>query len=203
MFHRLGHCAAAYPWAVCLAWLVAGTAIALVAPPWDARAEDDDICFVPERFTSVRAYHLLQEAFPQDVFASRCVFAVEREDAPLTDADFALVDAMVAELEQLKLDAPALKIGKIESHQDGIVGTRMTSTDRQCTLVQMSLETPFLAFNTTFAVDCAEMIVKKRLEHSGNQGLAVYATGHAGIGRDINHACGSSMDGTTWATVAL
>ena len=203
MFHRLGHCASSYPWAVCLAWLIAGVAIAVVAPHWDARAEDDDVCFVPDRFTSVRAYHLLQEAFPQDVFASRAVFAVEREDGPLTDADFALVDEMVIALESLRAEAPDFRLGKIESHQDGIVGTRMTSADRQCTLIQLSLETPFLAFNTTFAVTCAEAIVKGHLAKSGIHGLEVYTTGHAGIGRDVNRTCGASMDGTTWATVLL
>ena len=203
MFHRLGQCAASYPWAVCAVWLVLGTAIAMVAPRWDAKAEDDDVCFVPDRFTSVRAYHLLQEAFPQDVFASRAVFAVEREMGPLSDQDFALVDAVVADLEKLRTDAPDFKIGKIESYQDGIVGARMTSADRQCTLMQMSLETPFLAFNTTYAVDCADAIVKKRLQVSGTKGLAIYTTGHAGIGRDVNRACGSGMEGTTWATVGL
>src|SRR5262249_8262927 len=153
MFHRLGHLSASYPWAVCLVWLVVGISIALAAPHWDARAEDDDVCFVPERFTSVRAYKLLQQAFPQDVYASRVVFVLEREDGSLTDADFQVADDLARDLEALRQEAPEFKLGKIDSHQDGLVGARLVSADRQCTLVQVSLDTPFLAFNTTYAVD--------------------------------------------------
>ncbi len=203
MFHRLGHFAATHPWLVCLAWLVIAAGMALAAPHWDTRAEDDDIRFVPERFTSVRAYHLLQQAFPKDVFASRIVFAVERRDGPLTDADFQVVQALVKDFEQLRDTAPELKIGRIDSFQDGIVGTRMTSTDRQCTLVQASLDTPYLAFATVNAVDHAEAAAKKRFVQAGVPGLAFYTTGAAGIGRDMTKACGDGLEGTTWATFAL
>ncbi len=203
MFHRLGHFAASYPWLICLAWLAVGIGMALVAPRWDTRAQDDDISFVPERFTSVRAYHLLQKAFPQDVFASRVVFALEREDGPLTDADFLVVDELVKDLDALREDAPELKFVKVDSHQDGIVGTRLISTDRQCTLVQASLDSPFMAFNTVYAVDRAEAVARKRLVQAAIPGLALYVTGAAGIGRDMNKACGEGLDGTTWATVLL
>jgi uncharacterized membrane protein YdfJ with MMPL/SSD domain len=81
MFYRLGHFAAYQSWIVCAAWLVLGVALTVVAPAWDAKAQDDDVRFVPERFTSVRAYQLLEKAFPDDVFACRVVFALEREDS--------------------------------------------------------------------------------------------------------------------------
>jgi RND superfamily putative drug exporter len=207
MFHRLGLFSASYPWVVCLAWLVAGIAITVAAPAWDDRAEDDDICFIPERFTSVRAYHLLQKAFPQDVFASRVVFVLEREDGPLTEADFQTADDLVKDLEavreQARVDAPDLRFGKIECYQDGIVGTRLTSADRHCTLVQLSLDTPFLAFNTTYAVDRAEAVARARMKQANRAGLALHVTGAAGIGRDVNRSCGRSMEETTWATILL
>jgi putative drug exporter of the RND superfamily len=203
MFHRLGRFAASYPWAICLAWLVAGVGMALAAPQWDTRAQDDDICFVPGRFTSVRAYHLLQQAFPDDVFASRIVFALERDDGPLTDDDFRVADDLVKDLEALRQEATELKIAKIDSYQDGIVGTRLTSSDRQCTLVQVSLQTPFLAFNTVHAVNRAEVVARKRLAQAALPGLAIHTTGAAGIGRDMNTACGAGLEGTTWATILL
>ena len=83
--------------------------LAAIAPRRDTQTQDDDIRFVPERFTSVRAYHLLEQAFPQDVFASHLVFAVEREEAPLTEADLALVDALVKDLDKLRQDDPELE----------------------------------------------------------------------------------------------
>jgi RND superfamily putative drug exporter len=177
--------------------------MALVSPPFDARAQDDEIRFIPERFTSVRAYQLLSQAFPKDVFASRIVFALERADGPLTEADFALVQELAKDLEQLRHEAPDLKLGSVDSFQDGIVGTRMTSTDRQCTLVQMSLDTTFLAYATVTAVDRAEQVAQERLARSGIRGLQIFTTGVAGIGRDMTRACASGLDSTTWATFGL
>ena len=108
MFNHLGRLTAAHPWAVVAAWLVLGVLLALVAPTWDSRTQDDDIRFLPERCASVQGYQLMQQAFPDDVFASRLVFAVERADRPLTDADFALVRDLVGDLEKLRKDAPEL-----------------------------------------------------------------------------------------------
>jgi RND superfamily putative drug exporter len=203
MFYRLGRFAAAQAWLVCLLWLAAGAALACFAPSWDTRSQDDDVRFVPDRFTSVRAYQLMEQAFPQDVSASRIVFAVEREDGPLEPGDYALLDQLARDLEQLRIDAPDLKIMRVESHQDGIVGMRLVSADRQCSLVNVSLGSPYLAVATQNAVDRAEAVVKARLAQSPRENLNVFTTGAAGIGRDLTKAAGSSLDGTTWATILL
>jgi putative drug exporter of the RND superfamily len=203
MFHHLGRIAAKYPWTICACWLIAGVSLALTAPHWDTRCQDDDICFLPERFTSLRAFHLLEQAFPQDVYASRVVFALERDEAPLSDANFQLVDQIVADLEKLRQDAPELKIGKVESYQDDIVGARLSSPDQRCTLIQVSLGTPYLAVCTAQAVDRAQTVVNQRLARVGESAPAVYTTGAAGLGHDLTTACGASLEHTTWATVLL
>src|ERR1051325_11832600 len=74
MFYRLGHFAAHKSWLICAAWLLIGVVLTIVAPAWDTQTQDDDVRFVPNRFTSVRAYHLLEQAFPQEVFASLVIF---------------------------------------------------------------------------------------------------------------------------------
>src|SRR5436309_2206332 len=86
MFTRIGRLTTSHPWLVCVAWLVAGAALTLVAPRWDTKAVDDDITFLPARCDSVRGYQLLRQAFPQDVFASRAILTVERPDRPLDAA---------------------------------------------------------------------------------------------------------------------
>src|SRR3954470_20410920 len=135
MFKHLGRFAAAHPWLICAAWVVAGVCVTLVAPNWDSKAQDDDIRFLPARCPSVRGYHLLEEAFPQDVFASRVIFAVER--APrLTEGDLALVEDVVGDLGKLSQDEADLQIKKIACHRDAFVGKRLLSADRQCTLIQ-------------------------------------------------------------------
>ena len=145
MFNFLGRLTAAHAWTICAVWLVAGAALTLVAPAWDATTQDDDIRFLPDRCASVRGYHLLEKAFPEDVCASRAIFAVERPGGRLTDADFTLVNQCVADLDQLRRQEPALKIGKVGSYRDPLVGRRLTSVDGRCTLIQVALATPFLA----------------------------------------------------------
>src|SRR5262245_33169278 len=108
MFTQLGGLVARRPWLVCAAWLLAGIALAVAAPSWDKRSQDDDVRFLPGRCPSVRGYQLLEQAFPQDVFASRVIFAVERRDGQLSENDLSLVDVIVAELNQLRQDEPDL-----------------------------------------------------------------------------------------------
>jgi RND superfamily putative drug exporter len=203
MFKLLGRLAASHPWAICVAWLVVGALLMLFAPSWDSRTQDDDIRFLPERCASVRGYQLLQQAFPQDVFASRLVFALERADGPLTQADLRLVGKLVDALERLRRDEPELKIGKIVSCRDGIVGGRLTSEDGHCTLIQVPLDSPFLALQTRDAVDRAHAVLKKCMAEAGKGAPQLYATGSAGLGRDLTAAAGESLDGTTLATVLL
>lgn len=203
MFSRLGRFAACQSWIVCAVWLVLGAALTALAPAWDTQTQDDDVRFVPDRFTSVRAYRLLQQAFPQEVFASRLVFAIERDEDSLGPADFQFVDELIRALDKLREDAPELKIGKIDSYQSGLIGWRMISADQQCTLVQISLETPYTANATREAVLRMDDVAQKRLAADHLHGLHVHATGSAGIGRDLTKACADSLDHTTWATIIL
>lgn len=202
MFHSVGLWTARLPWAICLGWLLLAGILSHLAPNWDTQTQDDDVRFVPERFTSVRAFQLMSQAFPQDVSACRAVFAVERTDGPLTDADFQLTDEIVNSLEALGKEQTALKITKVESYKDALVGCRLVSADRQCTLIQVNLGFPYLASATQTAVSELEKLVDKVLA-SESDPPQVYATGAAGIGRDLTRSAGASLDATTWATILL
>jgi RND superfamily putative drug exporter len=203
MFHRIGRFSASYPWIVCVAWVILGGVLAFLAPNWDTRTQDDDVRFLPQRVTSVRAYQILEKAFPDDVFASRLIFAVERDDKVLSSQDFELVDLLVDDLRQLKNEDAELKIGSVACYQDGLIGSRLTSEDGKCTLIQVSLSTPFLALQTQSTVDRAEEMLRKRIDAAGAGAPQLYTTGQAGIGRDLTQACGQSLDDTTLATVLL
>ena len=203
MFFRLGRLVANQAWLICALWLALGLSLSAFAPAWDTLAEDDDVCFVPERFTSVRAYRLLQQAFPQDVFASRVVFAIEREESALTLEDFQVVEALINDFEQVRHAAPELKIGKIDSLHSGLIGWRMTSGDQKCTLIQVSLPTPYMAIATKNAVEKLDAVIQDRLAVAKIEGLKVHTTGSAGIGRDLTKVAGDSLDHTTWATILL
>jgi RND superfamily putative drug exporter len=203
MFTFLGRITARHPWPICAAWLAVGLLLAWAAPPWDARAHDDDIHFLPERCASVRGYNLLEQAFPQDVFASRVIFALERPAGPLGEDDLALIDEMVAELSRLRQDEPELQIKRICSYRDPFIGKRMLSADGRCVLLQVSLGTPYLALQTRATVDRAEAVVRRRLALAGPTAPALYTTGPAGVGRDLTAAGADSLDRTTLATFLL
>lgn len=203
MFYWLGRFAAKHAWLIGAVWLALGFTLSALAPAWDTQAEDDDVCFVPERFTSVRAYHLLQQAFPQDVFASRVVFAIERAESALSLDDFQFVEVLINDFEQVRQSAPELKIGKIDSFQSGLIGWRMISGDQHCTLIQVSLPTPYMASATKNAVEKLDAVVKKRLAATDLAGLQVHTTGSAGVGRDLTTVAGDSLEHTTWATILL
>jgi RND superfamily putative drug exporter len=210
MFNLLGRLVITHPWKICAGWLAAVLLFGLVAPAWHTKAQDDDIRFLPDRSASVRGYRLLGKAFPQDVFASRAVFAVERKDGPLGEGDFELVDACGEELRRLRGEEHELKIGGITTYRDLAVGKRLVSKDRHCTLIQVSLNSPYLAEHTRRVMDRAESRLRRCLDRRadpaplvGTAGLRLYATGWAGVGRDMNRACAESLDGTTLATVVL
>jgi RND superfamily putative drug exporter len=203
MFNKLGRFTAKHPWLVCLGWLVAAVAVGIFAPAWDERAADDDIRFLPARCDSVKGHRLLEKAFPQDVFASRLIIAVERADNALTPVDFALVDGFVAALNRLRQDEPALQIARICSHRDPFLGKRLVSADGRCTLIQVSLGTPYLAVQTRTTVDAADRCIRARLAEAGSDVPAVHVTGPAGIGRDLIAASANSLESTTVATIVL
>ena len=203
MFRILGRFTVTHPWKICAAWLIAGLMLTRLAPKWETRAQDDDIHFLPSRCDSVRGHLLLSRAFPQDIFASRAIFAVERPEGRLTGADFALVDRLVSDLHQLSQEEPELNIGSVNSYHDAFIGKRLLSEDGQCTLIQVALGTPFLALQTRATVDRAEARLQQRLKEAGRDTPRLLVTGPAGVGRDLIRASSDSLDGTTLATIAL
>lgn len=202
MFKYLGRWSTHYAWVICILWLATGLVISAIAPSWDGAAHDDDIRFLPPRCDSVRGYQLLQQAFPEDVFASKVIFVVERTEGKLTDPDLALVDQVVADLNQLRQSEPGLQINRVISHRDPFLGNRLLSEDGQCTLIQVSLNTPYLAEQTRATVDRAEQVVRQRWEQT-TETPTLFVSGPAGVGRDLATAGGNSLDDTTLATILL
>jgi len=203
MFRSLGRFVTRRPWLVCFTWLVVGLALALVAPSWTQCALDDDIRFLPPRCDSVRGYHLLAEAFPQDVFASKVVLVVERPGEALAPADQALVERLASRVRDLAQAEPKLQLKGVVTPGDPFLGSRLVSADGRCALVQVSLGTPYLAFQTVATVERVEQVARQELDSSGLPGLDLFVTGPAGIGHDLVKATSSSLDATTLATVLL
>src|SRR5262249_60199489 len=63
--------------------------------------------------------------------------------------------------------------------------------------------TPVLASQTRDAVARPRQVLSLGMARAGPGAPKLYATGSAGIGRDLTRAAGDSLDGTTLATVLL
>jgi len=203
MFRFVGRLVVNHPRIVCAAWIVLAVGITLVAPDWRSQTQDDDIRFLPSSYSVVRGYDLMGKAFPQDVFACRVIFAVERSDSELTDADFALVDLLANEIQTMARDDTALQISSVVSYRDPTMGSRLVSADKHCTLLQVSLATPYLAVQTRVTVDRAEARLRPLIDRLGSDAPQLHVTGPGGIGRDLIRATAESLDNTAIATVAL
>lgn len=203
MFRFLGRFAATHPGKICAGWLVVAIVLTVIAPSWRKNAQDDDIHFLPAGTPSLRSHELLEQAFPQDVCASKALFAIERKDGKLTPCDLAIVDRLIDRLQRLQRDEPALQINGVTSRKDGPVGSRLNSTDGQCTLIQVALATPYLAAQTRTTVDRCEEVLREEIDAAGPCVPMLYVTGPAGVGRDLVKAGTESLDQTTIATVVL
>ncbi|HEV3142637.1 MAG TPA: MMPL family transporter, partial [Gemmataceae bacterium] len=201
MFKHFSRRIVDHPWLVCGAWLAVIATVTWLAPGWQSNSQDDDIRFLPAKSASVRALHILEQAFPQDVYASRLLLAVERTDAPLTLDDFRVVDRATAEIQALMKEEPGLPITSVTSWREPLIGNRLVSNDKQCTLISVSLGTPYLALQTQTTVDRIEERVRPLF--ADQPGLKLHVTGPAGVGRDLVRASVSSLDQTTVATVLL
>ncbi|GIW81803.1 MAG: hypothetical protein KatS3mg105_3610 [Gemmatales bacterium] len=201
MFKVIGRFSAAYPWILLAAWILSGIGLSLCAPEWETKTQDDDIHFLPARKPSVRGYNLLKQAFPDDVNQSKAILVVEREDRPLDSSDFQLVDRVVSQL-LAKKEAGAFQIVKVSSYRDPLIGERLTSKDKHCTLIQVALDSPFLALKTRDTLNRLSDELDSLL--AGEKDPPTFLiTGPAGIGRDLINASADSLDGTTVATVLL
>lgn len=203
MFDFLGRMAAAHPGKIVCAWIALAFALTTIAPDWKTQSQDDDVRSLPASYPSIRGYQLLEQAFPKDVSVCKATIAIEREGRPLSRSDFALVDQVVGRINQLREERPSLPITAVTSYKDGPVGSRLIAADQRCTLVQVSLTSPYLALQTRDAVDAIDRAIQPILTDAGSSAPQVLITGPAGIGRDLTNASARSLDQTTWATVLL
>ena len=101
MFTGLGRLATRHPWLVILGWIVVSVVIIATAPKLSATSDQSE--FLPSKYESIRAANLQSDAFPQQS-AVGAILVFDRQDGkPLTEADSADVQKIVADL-QPKLD---------------------------------------------------------------------------------------------------
>lgn len=206
MFRYLGRLASDHPWMILGSWLIIAVFMGYLAPNWDRNSQDDDIRYLPPTCASVRGYQLLEEAFPKDSYACNLVYVIERQDRPLNSQENALVSRIATDLDKLRASEPALQIRSIASPRDPGVGKKLASLDGHCQLIRVQLNCPYLAAQTRTTVDNTNAVVQAAISElmpNPDSRPTIYASGPAGIGRDLIDAGTNSLENTTLATIVL
>lgn len=94
MFQQFGNWLAKYWLPVLVLWLLALTAVVMVAPDLDDVVETGEFAFLPEESPSRVGENLFRKAFPNDLLSSSVVVVIRRETSPagLTDKDLNFID---------------------------------------------------------------------------------------------------------------
>jgi RND superfamily putative drug exporter len=93
VFASLGRLASRRPWYVIAAWIVVTVLLVLFAPKVDSTTDQAD--FLPDKYESIKAYTLIDEAFPQQQDAGATIVFDRTDGDPLTDADVAEIQKVV------------------------------------------------------------------------------------------------------------
>jgi RND superfamily putative drug exporter len=205
MFSLLARLVQRHSWLVVLAWAVVAFLLFRYAPPWDQVTKDDDVRFFPRDYPSVIGQDLLERGFPRDAASSQVVIIYERPDAPLTAADFVLVEERAADFHKFSQANPELGVKKLDTHRSPVIGPRLIGKSAlgpgQAVLTIVSLRGTYLSKKTRVAVD--RILEYLQTSPALPQGLRRVVTGSAVVGHDMNTAANQSIDSTTKTTVAL
>lgn len=205
MFSLLARLVQRHSWLVVLAWAVVAFLLFRYAPPWDQVTKDDDVRFFPRDYPSVIGQDLLERGFPRDAASSQVVIIHERSDAPLTVADFVLVEERAADFHKFSQANPELGVKKLDTHRSPVIGPRLIGKSAlgpgQAVLTIVSLRGTYLSKKTRVAVD--RILGHLQTSPALPQGLRRVVTGSAVVGHDMNTAANQSIESTTWTTVIL
>lgn len=115
-FQKLGQFVVRYPVPILIFWTVLTLLAAVLPPHWDDVTLDGDLAFLPENMPSVRTERLFHEAFPHREAKSQLVFAISRQDQPLSKDDLRLADRLASPLQNaqgLNLFSVAMRAGDL------------------------------------------------------------------------------------------
>jgi RND superfamily putative drug exporter len=233
IFHLLGKLVRwAWP-LLLAAWALLALGTWYAAPPWSEVAQDKEFDFLPPDSPSRQAEEVFQQAFPDDRASSTIVLVLHRTDnqpghldrdrkfiedtleprlRKLAEAEGGLASEPAPSDEPLFGDdkpAPAKPtersiIARIRTPNAPGSGTLLVSPNQRVLLVVLELTTPFVAHRNWQTLDQIEDLLRGlRQQGKVPQGLEIFVTGSAAIGRDHSIAQLQSARATERLTVGL
>ena len=102
MFERLGRFVVRRRWWVIAAWVVAAVAIGAFAPSLSDATTQDQADFLPDRYESVQATQIAQQAFGETGGATATIVVKREDGGPLTAADQATVGRLAQSISEVR-----------------------------------------------------------------------------------------------------
>ncbi|MFH8979036.1 MMPL family transporter [Streptomyces sp. NPDC017890] len=102
MFSALGRFVVGHRWLVIISWLIAGAAVIATAPALTTTSDQAE--FLPEKYESIQAQTIQEDAFPQSFSPSAIVVFTREDGGALKEADSARVAGIGETLKAKKYD---------------------------------------------------------------------------------------------------
>jgi len=201
---RLANFVARHWVAVLVVWAVVIVAARLAAPDWNSIAQDGDFAHLPPDATSVRGELLFEEAFPDQAARSNIVLVTARTDAPLSKADLAMADRLLAAVTPADDQGP---IVEATSYRSEVFGRRLLSAagpNGQAAFIRLQIRREFMANdNVALLQSIYDRVKEVQAAPDFPPGLKMGVTGSAALGADILAATDQSVRNTELFTVIL
>jgi RND superfamily putative drug exporter len=173
VFARLGRTVVAHPWRVIGVWVVVAVALVAFAPRLADITETDQTAFLPEKYESVKAQEIADQAFPQTTGLTALIVVKRQDDAALTAAD----------QDQVAKVAEALQAEKIDRIASVTTSAQSVSENKQVQLIQVAMSgSP----QDMAALDAVEPLREALADELGGTALKAGVTGDAAISYDTN-----------------
>ena len=181
---------------VIVAWILLAAGLFVWAPPLSKVGELNEEIFLPKNSTYLQTKKVLEEKFPDQTSAGQGMLLFY-DPGGLNEKDKAYAKALAAWLSSDQAPKEVTKVVSIFNNPE--LEDVLVSKDGQAMIMQANFSTSNFSEETNAAVDA----IRKHISETRPQGLGIYLTGPAAIGKDFLRATLESTDRTMYVTIAL
>jgi putative drug exporter of the RND superfamily len=188
-----------HPGVVVAFWLLLAAVVGFGAPNLTPLAAEGQAHLLTDDVDSRRAAELIARAWPDQAYDSLAVAALFRPDG-LTDADRHYARRLAAAFDGVGKPKNLLRV--LGPNAEPEVASRLVSRDKTLEMIVLPISKPFVSPATQEAVRELQSF-SKRPGLEPPEGLEIFWTGDAVIGRDYMAGVQTSLDRAALATVVL
>ncbi len=191
MLNKLGNFIVRNRWWVILTWVVAAVVITVFSPKLSSVTSSDQTSFLPSKYESVQAQKVADKAFPQSKDDVEILLIRRTDEAQLTAADKAKIQALAQQLQAAHLDKVAAVVASPQA----------VSKDGTAQMVQVVVKGQ--ATGGTADVDFVKNVRDHVKTLVAGSGLQAGLTGNIALNADSSSSFTTATKIVTMATFAL